>query len=55
MKYNDQIKFRLDGRWDGEGRVKAIYSHTVEVELTKPCKEFDTGVMVIVDHSEIVK
>ena len=49
-----KINFILDRNVEGEGIVKAIYSHTVEVELTCPCKEYDDGAIILVDHSEIV-
>ena len=48
------VKFLLDGKREGQGIIRAIYSHTLEVELTAPCKEFDTGVVILVDYDEIV-
>lgn len=48
------VKFLLDGVQPGEGIVMATYNRSIEVELTKPCKEFDAGVMITVDKSEIV-
>jgi hypothetical protein len=54
IELNEKINFLLDRNVEGEGIVKAIYSHTVEVELTSPCKEYNDGVMILVDHSEIV-
>ena len=55
IELGKKINFLLDGKVKGQGIVKATYSHTVEVELTSPCKEFDAGVMILVDHSEIVQ
>ena len=59
IEFGKKINFPLDGKVKGQGIVKATYSHTVEVELTSPltspCKEFDAGVMILVDHSEIVQ
>jgi hypothetical protein len=54
IELGEKIKFLLDGNVEAQGIVKAIYSHTVEVELTSPCKEFDAEAMILVDHSEIV-
>ena len=53
MNYDQKIKFKLDGNWEGEGLVKAIYSHSVEVELTSDCKEFSKGCTILVDNKEI--
>ncbi len=55
MKIGDKIKFRLDNHWVGEGIIKASYSNVYEVELTAPCKEFDTGVMIIILKKEVVE
>ena len=54
-KFGDVVEFELDGNplHKGTGVVKVINSRTYEVELLTPCKEFDAGVMLIVDHSEI--
>jgi hypothetical protein len=54
FSYNQLITFKLDGHWYGNGRIKVINSHSVEVELTNPCKEFPKGTMLIVDNSEVV-
>ena len=54
MKEGDLIKFRLDGRVEGEGIFK--YSRLVDivVELTKPCKEFETGQEIIISTNEVI-
>jgi hypothetical protein len=52
--FKTKVKFLLDGVHPGEGIVLAVYQHSIEVDLTKPCKEFDAGVVIIVDISEIV-
>ena len=54
MKINQVIKFKLDGVRDGEGLVKYIATDAVDVELTKPCKEFPVGSRIIVSLNEIV-
>ena len=53
IEIGQNIKFKLDNNWEGEGVVRAVYSHSVEVELSKPCKEFDSGVMILVGRDEI--
>jgi len=52
-KFNDTVKFRLDGRVEGIGVVTEVHSHSYHVDLTKPCKEFDAGVVIIVDAREV--
>lgn len=51
----DKVSFRLDSRTYGEGIIKNCWGHSYEVELTNPCKEFESGVMIIVSVNEIVK
>lgn len=47
------IKFRLDHSVPGEGIVKVIWNYCFEVELTKPCKEFVVGEVILVDITEL--
>ena len=54
MKIGDTIKFRLDNSWAGEGRIVYFARDAVDVELTKPCKEFQTGERIIISLNEIV-
>jgi len=50
------VKFRLDNHWEGEG----IIDHGAKPEdgnwsvtLTKPCKEFKAGTVILVGVEEI--
>lgn len=52
-EFGTKISFRLDGNWHGEGIIKQVFSHVYEVELTVPCKEFDAGCMILVEHKEV--
>ena len=54
-KFEDHIKFRLDGNWEGEGIVVQSHSHSCDVELTKDCKEYPKGSVIIIDFKEIFK
>lgn len=54
--FNDKVNFRLDGNQahEGSGIVKSIHNHEIKVELTKPCKEFDVGAMILIDKNELI-
>ncbi len=54
---NEHIQFCLDNNpaHEGEGTIKALNDNGIEVELTKPCKEFNTGDVIIIDRKEIVR
>ncbi len=54
LKFGDKVKFRLDNSWPGEGIVKATYNNVLEVELSAAYKEFDTGVILLVRHEEVI-
>jgi hypothetical protein len=54
MNIEQKISFVLDGNWRGQGVIKVIYGHSVEVELSCDCKEFPKGAMIIVSKREIV-
>lgn len=57
----DVVKFRLDGRREGEGKISEIYLdgkdftvHSYSVELSFACKEFLAGVNIIVFPDELI-
>jgi hypothetical protein len=64
MKARTKIKFKLDGRWDGEGIFNGkeqkrdngtLYDTLYEVILTKDCKEMEKGTKIFVFQSEIIE
>jgi hypothetical protein len=52
----DSISFNLDGKWFGTGKVLAVREAKAQyvVALDDPCKEFDAGDQIEVDHAELV-
>lgn len=52
-KYGDKIEFKLDGAWSGEGTIVNVWSQSYEVELTKPCKEYPIGMLLLVYKKEV--
>ena len=52
-KYGEKIEFKLDGNWSGEGTIVNVWSHSYEVELTKPCKEYPIGMLLLVYKEEV--
>lgn len=57
FEYKQKITFNLDGSPTsyGEGIILRLHSKYVHVELTKQCKEFEVGMVIEVDYSEINK
>jgi len=54
MKIGDNIKFNI-GYAFGEGTIENIFMDgTLYVKLTKKCKEFDVGTVIVIDNDEIV-
>lgn len=54
--YGQLVNFVLDQRKEraGSGEVVAVYSHTLEVRLTKDCAEYPAGSIVLVYFKEII-
>jgi hypothetical protein len=57
IKIGQDIKFKLDGNWHGEGYVTDVEPSTLtlEVKLTSNCKEFEPGQEILIDENEIIK
>lgn len=55
-KIGENVSFRLDGNWFGTGTIIAVREklQNYVVKLDDPCKEFQTGEQIIVDHAELV-
>lgn len=56
-KKDENVKFRLDGKWYGEGIVELASQENklnVEVRLTTSCKEFQIGDKIIVSLCELI-
>ena len=58
IKHGEIVKFRLDGKWDGEGKViynpSLNYETHLAVELTQPCKEYTEGMEIFVAADELL-
>jgi len=54
IEFGQKVEFILDYNWEGEGIIHGIWGNHVVVELSKPCKEFGIGEMLIVGHDELV-
>ena len=50
----ETVKFKLDGKRDGEGVILSTNEEGYIVKLTAPCKEFEEGLNIIVFEDEIV-
>jgi len=53
----DKVKFNLDGSSSayGEGLILQSFPDYVTIKLTKQCKEFEIGTVILVSYSEINK
>ena len=53
----DLVDFRLDGHWDGRGRLCGQpqgYEGSMEVQLIKPCKEYLAGERILISLDELI-
>lgn len=55
IRIGQNISFRLDGNWYGEGVVQDIEQETLDVRLTANCKEFLAGTCILVDKHEVLE
>jgi hypothetical protein len=49
------VAFRLDGKREGEGRIKEVWSNILYIEVTKECEEFAAGCEIVILKNEVVR